>query len=166
MTKKIKVWVKYNPGDILAISKRITSEYKTRFFINPDSLQVMDVSNWLYHFLDCRDDEALEDYHGDCEAWFYDCLYFDTLRPCGAVQVIWVPDEDGFNRLLVVDYFSDYEDAENDCEMWGWSFDDGFRKSFPLQAIDLMDAKEEVAIYLISDNAYYKNPKWKKYLYE
>lgn len=50
------------------------------WFYDTESGEVNSVDGWLDAFEEVKDDEALEEYHGDGVAWFCDAITFDELR--------------------------------------------------------------------------------------
>lgn len=162
--KKIYAYIRYTPADLLTICERFTSDYGTRFFINPDSLEVHEISQWIDDFLTWRDDEAIKDYHGDARAWIDDCLRFDTLRPVKACTVIYDYSTDE-ERIFTVDFYGTFDQAEKECKNRNFLFDDFFNNKTPFgsarpyEAIELMQVKSEDFIdFLLNPASSYDAP--------
>ena len=161
---------KFSCENIDKLAAYFEQEYRTRFFLNPDSLEINTVSGWMQYFLDNYDDEAVVDYKGDASTWFADCIRFDTVRPKQAAVLIDVPTENGVKVPALVDVFGTDEQAERFCEWNGWTFDDcftsykGLFKSPALWVDDMNNSVLPDDFYTNPDN-WYSSKEFEPYLY-
>lgn len=118
-------------------------------------------------FKDVSTDENMCEYNGDFIAFLNDCVRWDDIRPVYAVTMVDITTENNIKVPAIVDYFISFEQAERDCEEWGWFYDDCFTacKSLPLYIDDLTSPLYPLEWYTKEENRYTAE-EYQRYLYK